>query len=794
MVVAQPMQSSRLSKTLQGYNDAQKRLLAKNIGRFLYMSFQGQWDQDSAVQYACKVYGFNRQFPYDEMVYDASIAEAVQWLQARQPLRVASAAERATGDQRIRLLLELVIYYVHQPGRDSAQLDSAARYLSVARKAANNDFWKTECDAWQGELLYQQGQRAEGVRYFSDVANRFPRDVPSQRKAMAFHQWALHLSFADSLRLRYLEKAFQDYQQLGLKEQGIEVMSDIVTYCFIIDYQRALPKLAEVQALEQAIGYRHTMDNYYVRSFIDAVRSDYLSALRNADSCVAIMAATGDSLLYSLTCQQQGTVYEFLGQDSLSYVWLRKGVMKIDLEPREFWYKNFTVLTNYLAYDSAADKVLVWMQDIVARYPPQAGLDKIMVDFNTGYCYDKMGRLQDAEKYYTLALNAVASFPPEHVHNDILTFYFVTGRFYINQHQYKKARQLLEKGLTLSTGKGGVRFYQKTYGLLSRLDSLEGRYQDAYAHHQLFKMYSDSALNLAQRVQLQELNVRYATAQKDQDIRFLQQEGILNETALRQTRLTRNIVIGGLVLLAVIAALLYNLYRAKRKSAQLIAQKNKALEQLVDEKQWLLKEVHHRVKNSLQTVVSLLEMPMHSPQHDPLSAVQASQHRIYATSLLHQQLYQDESSSSVNMGVYLPQLLSYLQDAFETRQRIYFESTIAAIDLDISQAVPIGIIVNEVVTNAIKHAFPSQIPHPVIRVSLALMDDGMSELRIGDNGIGYAMEKASTQGSGGLGMELIFGLVEDINGTVQIVTNDGTSVIIRFAPRQELSRGYGGQG
>ncbi|MDF2189851.1 sensor histidine kinase [Paraflavitalea sp. CAU 1676] len=784
LAAAQP---TRLYQTLKHYNEPQKRLLTKNMGRFIYMVFQGQWDLDSSVQYACHVYGINRQFPYDEMIYDPGLQQEVEWLQQRAPERVAAVAAQASGERKTRLLLELVIYYLHQTGKDSADLDNAKKYLTAARTAGTTERWKTECDALQGELLYQQGMMDEGEKLFAAVANRFAPKEISQRKAMAFHQWALHLPFSDTLRLQYLEKAFHDYQQLGLKEQAIEVLSDIVTYNFIIDYRLAIPKLAEVIALEQATGYRHTMDNYFVRSYIHTVGSDYIPALNDVDSCMAVMTETGDSLLYSMVCARRGSVYEFFAEDAKAYEWFRKGIARMNLEPQEFWYKNFTQMTTSLAFDSSGGKALSWMRTIVARYPPQGGMDKISIDYGTGYCYEKMGQMKDAERYYTKVLDAISGFPPEHVNGSILMFYLVIGRFYVNQQQYIKGRQLLEKGLALSKGNDFIHFYQKTYQLLSKLDAIDGNYKAAYEHQQQFKFYSDSMFNLRQRFQMQELNVQYETTKKDQDIKFLTQEGLLKESDLQQARLTRNIVIGSLALLALMAGLLYNQFRVKQRSARAIGQKNKALQQLVDEKQWLLKEVHHRVKNNLQTIVSLLELQSNYGQNDPLSAIQASQNRIYATSLLHQKLYQDDNKSSVDMRVYLPELINYLQDAFETRQKIRFETVVDSIDLDISQAVPIGIIVNETVTNAIKHAFPREILHPAIIITLSMTDKVQAVLQVADNGVGMPAVRKQQ----GLGLELVYGLAEDLNGTVEITSSEGTTMTIRFTPKRDLSKEYG---
>jgi two-component sensor histidine kinase len=204
----------------------------------------------------------------------------------------------------------------------------------------------------------------------------------------------------------------------------------------------------------------------------------------------------------------------------------------------------------------------------------------------------------------------------------------------------------------------------------------------------------------------------------------------------------------------------------------------------VDEKEWLVREVHHRVKNNLQTIMSLLELPAESMRIDPLSAIQASQNRIFATSLLHQKLYQGDNMSSVNMGVYIPELIHYLRDVFETGRRIELKTSVEQIELDISQAVPIGIIVNEVVTNAIKHAFPSRPENPTIRISLHMIDENTALLKITDNGTGVPPELGNRKT--GLGLRLVTELTKDIDGVVEVSSGPGTTVAVRFTPRPLL--------
>jgi two-component sensor histidine kinase len=227
-----------------------------------------------------------------------------------------------------------------------------------------------------------------------------------------------------------------------------------------------------------------------------------------------------------------------------------------------------------------------------------------------------------------------------------------------------------------------------------------------------------------------------------------------------------------------IAGLLYYLYRIKQKS-------NMQLRHLVDEKEWLLKEVHHRVKNNLQTVLSLLESQARTLSNDALYAIQDSQNRVYAMSLIHKKLYQSSEVASIGMEDYLRDLLQHLRQSLSDSKSIRFPLDLDPVKLDVSQAVPIGLIVNEAVTNAIKYAFPEKHERDQIAVSLKQRDNQV-ELRIEDNGVGFSSEMKEHSGS--LGLKLMKGLTGDIDGDFQMKTSAGVSITVTFVANAPLQK------
>lgn len=259
-----------------------------------------------------------------------------------------------------------------------------------------------------------------------------------------------------------------------------------------------------------------------------------------------------------------------------------------------------------------------------------------------------------------------------------------------------------------------------------------------------------------------------------------------HQLELDKSLLLRQINLAGIVVLLVLFLLFFYHYRQKQKTAKEISEKNEALERLLDEKEWLLKEVHHRVKNNLHTIMSLLDSQSAYLEKDALLAIQNSQHRIYAMSLIHQKLYQVENVTTINMAQYLPDLLQYLKDSFDVGRRIHFITSIETIELNVAEAIPVALILNEAITNAIKYAFPDN-RKGVICIEMKRSEKTNFILTITDNGIGLPVGLQVTKGSS-LGMRLMKGLSEDINGDLRIESNAGTTIKLRFSEDMILSK------
>lgn len=282
------------------------------------------------------------------------------------------------------------------------------------------------------------------------------------------------------------------------------------------------------------------------------------------------------------------------------------------------------------------------------------------------------------------------------------------------------------------------------------------------------------------------LNIIYETEKKSMDIIKLKNQTQLQQSKLKNEVFLRNSMVTFVLLLLIILGLLYKSFRFKKKTNKVletqqdeINKKNSTLQKLVVEKEWLLREIHHRVKNNLHMVVGLLASQTEFLKNEEaLQAISSSQNRIQAMSLIHQKLYQSENLSIIDMPSYIFELTEYLKDSFEIRKSIRFVLDVDSFDLPLSHSIPIGLIFNEAVTNAIKYAFPNH-ENGIINISLKTTDNKNHILIIQDNGIGLPAD-FDPYNNPSLGVKLMHGLSADIEGRFLITNANGTKITLKF--------------
>ncbi|WP_291785673.1 histidine kinase dimerization/phosphoacceptor domain -containing protein [Cecembia sp.] len=276
-----------------------------------------------------------------------------------------------------------------------------------------------------------------------------------------------------------------------------------------------------------------------------------------------------------------------------------------------------------------------------------------------------------------------------------------------------------------------------------------------------------------------ELNAQVFNSEADQRIAQLQTELDVSQKestiSLQTAKLKQqaNIQAFTLLLTGLMVFFLFFLYRVfvkRKKYSFLLEKKNR-------EKEFLLKEIHHRVKNNLETISSLLSLQTAQIEDQELQDIMIeSQNRVQSMGMIHQNLYQGDNLAAIEMKQYFFNLGRYIIDTFDANKRVTFECAMEPFELDVDRAIPIGLIVNELVTNSLKYAFPGN-GNGKITVSLSEFNSHL-HLKVTDDGIGFDRESES-KGTG-FGTQLVNLLTKQLDGKMTLITTKGTQIFFEF--------------
>ena len=399
----------------------------------------------------------------------------------------------------------------------------------------------------------------------------------------------------------------------------------------------------------------------------------------------------------------------------------------------------------------------------------------------------KKGNFEDAKSNYVLALKLL-----EQNKN---TFYIALTQFALGDTYRKLGR--VDSSLYYS--KAGIINYrslgsyvpemEEAYTALALSFKDENKYDSAFYYLQLSKMLSDS-------VNDKEIK----TLTNFQNIGFKEQMSLKEaEAEITKTKSRTQILLllAGLVLFGIIAFILHKSNRMKVKANLVLKDKNDEIEKTLtqlkasqvslaarnEENELLLKEIHHRVKNNLEVVSSLLALQS-AQIDDPSvqSAMLASQNRVHSMGIIHQKLYQGENLAAIEMRDYFINLSDNILDSFNADGHIKVDCDMPKLVLDVDTAVSIGLITNELLTNSLKYAFHEK-ENGAIKISLTEEDttantDVVYLLKISDDGIGKPVNE--TAKGTGFGTQLVNLLTKQLDGKLTYEINNGTIVTLIF--------------
>lgn len=723
---------------------------------------------------------------------------------------VTTSANSQPDTVRIASLLKAGSDYVLRPGNEKSDLDSAQFFFKKAltlSESIRSDKWINTTLEWKGDCYLEGNDLTPGETCFQKVIDYYRHKGDRRGEAETWTRLGdciTHYNITFSAeKAKCYEQARQLYRILGDKPNELGAYKNEAD----AHLWAQKPDLAEKELLEVVDGLKaiHSRKVCYTYDLLRAVsmlkgnlaNEVYytMEMLRSIDPVVANANPPSEGGLYATA----GFTYAKAGMWDSSLLYSRKGWEGIKASPNNYMdpYGAVRLIVGGLLHKDSARAALDFLTLAARQLPPTTGIDSVMIETAAGKCYTALGDYQNAERQYfklTAFFDNHKALQQDRSFSQLyLEMILAMGNFYLLTHRYDRA-EAYEKKLHFGLSDlVGPEQRARIERFRAGVDSSMGRYSEALKHFETFQRLSDSIFSVQKAVQIQQLQIQYALDQKDKDIRLqadniqlLTKENQVQQARVTQSRVLRNMMIVSILFLLVLVSLVYNRYRLKQqKNRQLesnqkeITGKNHQLERLLSENEWLLREVHHRVKNNLQVIMSLLRSQSDFLQDKTaLAAVVESEHRVYAMSLIHQKLYKSSNVSSINMPEYIRDLVEYLRYSFAVSGKLWFDLQVEPINFDLQQAVPVGLILNEVITNSFKYAFPCS-DEDKIAVRLFATGDGLLSLIIADNGRGLPPNFDPKQGNS-FGMLLIGGLTEDLEGTLHIESIHGTSVHIRF--------------
>lgn len=536
------------------------------------------------------------------------------------------------------------------------------------------------------------------------------------------------------------------------------------------DFTKAYQLLQEAHKVNQKLGSRFIKAKLYrERGIIEQARENNPAAIKAYQTAFDSFKALNNEKMQVDALTRLEQVYFDEHEFDLAENYIRKALSILQNNPSLPEYLRgdcYNELANIHGEKGNQPKAFEYGEMARKAYI-KAGEEETaaIISLNTAITLRKMSLYDESERRFRW----VENFALLHKNDYLRLFVYLNfpntlremGRYQDALQINQQALDLLKKNPALKQYK----FIEEIHTNYHKIYAAQRDYQKAYEHYHLAILNRDSLTNLEKKREIARLETQFQTQQKDQMIEEL---GLDNEAKQEQLLVMLGILVGAMVFLS----LLFWQYQRLQQSKVKISEQSEQLKVL-------MKELHHRVKNNLAIVSSLLKLQSNRIEEESAAkAVREGQQRVEAMSLIHQRLYQTDLLTSINMRDYIVDLTENLMlaygyglDNFDLRLNIHEE------ELDVDLAIPVGLILNELLTNSFKYAY-KDVQTPMLSISLT-RGQGLT-LEIQDNGPGIN-ESQWMQKGGSFGKRLIKNLSEQTGGIYQIGNNNGTHYKLHIA-------------
>lgn len=737
---------------------------------------------------------------------------------------------------RVNLLLQLGRHYLNKSGPDKKNLDSAFYYVQsgeILSSSINAIDQQYRALAMAAEISIKRRDFEKAGKLFTTVTDHYHSTGEQLKEAAIWDKYADLIQYDDAphlnIRSKCVNKSYEIYKSRNDKLKASQALGRVADVDLNLGlYDKAERELLSVIAQSKALHYPKTYYAYYLLAETYYRKNDVQKTLMARIECVNSyenypLHTIDDGMLYYY-CLARAYFKNKLYEKAIPF-YQKSMAISVKLEDRSYYFPCINgIVTCYT--DLKKYRVgLAHLRKLSKRYPVKTVSEESMILSTELKLYNLLNNVYDAEKIVP-AYKRVFKKLYQDVKKDSQFYtldkyienYEPLLKHYIFTKQWDKLSEELISLETLQTKKMLVVTRLTIYTDRFKLDSARGDFQAALKGFQRIKLIQDSLTDLANNRQINELEAKYESVKKDKTIQNLNGQSSIQKSELEKSNLQRNITLAGILITIILATLSYLAYRNKRRTnfrlqskqdqinrqnnelsalvkeeEKLLKEKDALLKQqegLIAEKEWLLREVHHRVKNNLQIIMSLLYTQSAYLQNtDAIDAIRDSQNRVQAISIIHQKLYSKSNVAAVVMPDYVGDLVRYLCASYDCNNRkIRFKEEVEPVNLDISQAVPMGLILNEAITNSIKYAFGDDGGEIVIKGQL--IEPEIVRLIIADNGKGLPAD-FNLAATSSLGMEMMRALSKQLGSSFEISNAPGVAIAIKFKIENTLKAAGG---
>lgn len=335
---------------------------------------------------------------------------------------------------------------------------------------------------------------------------------------------------------------------------------------------------------------------------------------------------------------------------------------------------------------------------------------------------------------------------------------------------YEKVIELLEPQLDNIRQRKRLEITQAFLLYLGKAKGELGAHKQAFEYLEEASVLKDTIVEKNRVALTEEMQSRFDLAQKDKELLIAKLQ--LDKKNQQQRVYLAGALLAGLLLLGGT----YLIYQ-KNKTNKLLSEKNKIINQSLTEKEALVKEIQHRVERNMEFISSLLHLQTeHLADDSAIAALKESENRVASMSLLHRNLYQEEEHTNINIQSYLNQLIDNISDSYEINKAgIEVKKELAHMLIDVDRAIPIGLIINELLSNVFKHGVQHK-DIDLVRVTLKEQNNKIF-LEVKENQIN-ASEKVRKISIRSFGLKLINLLVDQLQATWNVSEKEGTHISI----------------